>query len=270
MVRFYKIIKLTIAVITTSIAISSKPTPPTHTTEEQHRNIATTCHPRWRTTQGKNATNRIIRRRIELIASNISPKRPITKQTAKIRTTKITHNNPTNKGQTKKKRTQQKGRIPLPNFATPKPKKSLGWYHTKNLHNTTNETPHNNHTGRQLVNNPFTIKITNYPPQTNANPKLSHSHAIPNSKPPNTPEPRPNDQPPWSNAITVEDLPNRQAQMQDSNAAQPQKGLPPTTIDGTTPPTYYPPIALPPTPNPSHLREPTKTHPTTWFTWEKL
>ena len=83
MVRFYKIIKLAIAVITTSNAIASKPTSPTHTTKEQHRNIATTCHPRWRTTQGENATNRIIRRRVELIASNTSLKRPITKQTTK-------------------------------------------------------------------------------------------------------------------------------------------------------------------------------------------
>ncbi len=148
------------------------------------------------------------------------------------------HNNPINKRHKKKKETQQKRRIPLPKLATPKQKNSLGWYHAilktpnlaintalKDLHDTTNETRHNNHarlTTRRSVNNPSTIKITTYPPQTNANPKSSRNHDISYSKPLTTPEPRPNYQPPRSNAITVEDLPNHQAQMQDSNAAQPQ------------------------------------------------
>ncbi len=224
MVRFYKIIKLTVPVITTTNAIASIPASPTHTAKEQCRNIAIACHPRWKTTQEENATNHIIKRRIELLTSNTSPKRPITKQPTKTTTTKTSHNNPINKRHKKKKETQQERRIPLPKFTTPKQKNSLGWYHAifktpnlaintaqKDLHDTTNKTSHNNHAGLQSVNNPSTIKITNYPPQTNANPKSNRNHDISNSKPPTSPEPRPNYQPPQSNAITVEDLPNHQA-----------------------------------------------------------
>ncbi len=124
MVRFYKIIKLTIAVITTTNAIALKPLSPTHTTKGQCGNITTACHPRGKTTQGENATNRIIKRRVELLTSNTFLKLPITKRPMKTTTTNISHNNPINKRHKKKKERQQKRRIPQPNFATPKRKKT--------------------------------------------------------------------------------------------------------------------------------------------------
>ncbi len=142
MVRFYKIIKLSITVITIANVIASKPASPTHTTKGQCRNIATACHPRWKTTQEENATNHIIKRRVELLTPNTSLKRPITKQPTKTTTTKISHNNPINKRHKKKKETQQKRRIPLPKFATPKQKNSLGWYHAILKHLTWPSTLH--------------------------------------------------------------------------------------------------------------------------------
>ena len=119
MVRFYKIIKLTITVITTTNAIALKPASPTHTTKGQCRNNATARHPRWKTAQKENATNQIIKRRVELLTSNTILKHPTTKQSTKTTTTKISHNNPINERHKKKKEKQKKRRI-----------NSLEWHHT--------------------------------------------------------------------------------------------------------------------------------------------
>ena len=160
MIRFYKIIKLIIAVITTINAIALKPTSPTHTTKGQCRNSATACHPRWKTAQKENATNCIIKCCVELLTSNTILKRPTKKQTTKTAMMEISHNNPINERHKKKKEKQQKRKIPQPNFATLKQKNSLEWHHAllktpnlvinaalKDLHNPTNETPHNKHAG---------------------------------------------------------------------------------------------------------------------------
>ena len=108
MVRFYKIIKLTITVITTTNAIALKPASPTHTTKGQCRNNATACHPRWKTAQKENATNRIIKRRVELLTSNTILKRPTTKRSTKTTTTKISHNNPINEQEEERKTRKEK------------------------------------------------------------------------------------------------------------------------------------------------------------------
>ena len=116
MVQFYKIIKLTVAVITTASAIASIPASPTHTAKEQCRNITTACHPRWKTTQEENATNRIIKRRVELLTSNTSLKRPITKQPTKTTTTKIYTTTPSTNDTRRRKKHNKREEYRYPNL----------------------------------------------------------------------------------------------------------------------------------------------------------
>ena len=97
MVQFYKIIKYTIAVITTINMIALKPTKLIHMTKKQCRNNATTHkqpqisqHSTWNTVQKENATNHINKRHFELFRSNAKTKQ----QTTKTAPMAIAHNKP--------------------------------------------------------------------------------------------------------------------------------------------------------------------------------
>jgi hypothetical protein len=129
LVLFYKIIKLTIAIITTTNAIALKPAPPIHTTKGQcgnnttaHKQLKINCHPIWKTTQKENAKNRTIKRHVELFTSNTKLKHPMTKQSTKTAITEIKHNNPIKEQHKKKKGKQQKRSTSQPHFAASKQK----------------------------------------------------------------------------------------------------------------------------------------------------